>query len=240
MQSRVKSFEKRIGHEIEEKEGLLQDIEQITDLKVMPLKHYKERLIECRDLSVKYSDADQSVFNNLTFELKQGERVFLNGDNGCGKSTLIRVILDAIENDETRKSDGSIIMTGSLLVAPNIKVSYIDQDTSFLKGMLRDYAKSRDLDHSLLLALLRKLDMSREQFEKPMEDYSEGQKKKVLIAASLMTPAHLYIWDEPLNYIDVFSRMQIEKLIEKYEPTMLIVEHDVRFREKVGTTEIRL
>ena len=239
MQSRVKSFEKRIGHEIEEKEGLLQDIEQITDLKVMPLKHYKERLIECRDLSVKYSDADQSVFNNLTFELKQGERVFLNGDNGCGKSTLIRVILDAIENDETRKSDGSIIMTGSLLVAPNIKVSYIDQDTSFLKGMLRDYAKSRDLDHSLLLALLRKLDMSREQFEKPMEDYSEGQKKKVLIAASLMTPAHLYIWDEPLNYIDVFSRMQIEKLIEKYEPTMLIVEHDVRFREKLSSKEVK-
>ena len=80
--------------------------------------------------------------------------------------------------------------------------------------------------------------MSREQFEKPMEDYSEGQKKKVLIASSLMTSAHLYIWDEPLNYIDVFSRMQIEKLIEKYEPTMLIVEHDVRFREKLASKEV--
>lgn len=66
-------------------------------------------------------------------------------------------------------------------------------------------------------------------------DYSEGQKKKVLIARSLLKPAHLYIWDEPLNYIDVFSRMQIEKLILQYRPTMLIVDHDIRFREKIAT-----
>ena len=50
-----------------------------------------------------------------------------------------------------------------------------------------------------------------------------------------MTPAHLYIWDEPLNYIDVFSRMQIEKLILDYGPTMLLIEHDVKFREKIAT-----
>ena len=67
-----------------------------------------------------------------------------------------------------------------------------------------------------------------------MENFSEGQKKKVLIAASLLTPAHLYIWDEPLNYIDVFSRMQIERLIEEFNPTMLLAEHDVRFKEKLG------
>ena len=82
--------------------------------------------------------------------------------------------------------------------------------------------------------------MGREQFSKNLEDYSEGQKKKVLIAASLMTPAHLYIWDEPLNYIDVFSRIQIEKLLLKYQPTMLIVEHDVKFQEKIATKVIPL
>ena len=61
-----------------------------------------------------------------------------------------------------------------------------------------------------------------------------------MIAASLMTPAHLYIWDEPLNYIDVFSRMQIEKLIATYEPTMLLVEHDVRFREEIATKVLEI
>ncbi|MCR5753665.1 MAG: Lsa family ABC-F type ribosomal protection protein, partial [Acetatifactor sp.] len=58
------------------------------------------------------------------------------------------------------------------------------------------------------------------------------------IASSLMTPAHVYIWDEPLNYIDVFSRMQIEDLILKYCPTMIVVEHDQRFREKIATRTI--
>ncbi len=82
--------------------------------------------------------------------------------------------------------------------------------------------------------------MQREQFVKNMEDFSEGQKKKVLIAASLITPAHLYIWDEPLNYIDVFSRMQIEKLILEFIPTMLLVEHDVNFRKKVASSVVVL
>lgn len=73
-----------------------------------------------------------------------------------------------------------------------------------------------------------------------MENYSEGQKKKVLLAASLITPAHLYIWDEPLNYIDVFSRMQLEDLLLKYRPTMLFVQHDRRFREKIATKIVEM
>ena len=55
-----------------------------------------------------------------------------------------------------------------------------------------------------------------------------------------MTQARLYIWDEPLNYIDVFSRMQIEKLLLSCRPTMLVVEHDVRFRETVATKVVEL
>ena len=129
-------------------------------------------------------------------------------------------------------------MTGELRVASGLKISYINQDTSFLRGTLKEYADAAGLNESLFLAVLRQLDLEREHFGKDMSDFSEGQKKKVLIAASLITPAHLYIWDEPLNYIDVFSRMQIEKLILQYKPTMLLVEHDVRFREKIGTREL--
>ena len=69
---------------------------------------------------------------------------------------------------------------------------------------VREYAVREGLDYSLFLSLLRQLDLERVQFEKKIEEFSEGQKKKVLIAASLLTSAHLYIWDEPLNYIDVF------------------------------------
>ena len=72
------------------------------------------------------------------------------------------------------------------------------------------------------------------QFAKRLEEFSEGQKKKVLIAASLMTPAHVYIWD------DVFSRMQIEQLILRYQPTMILVDHDIRFQEKIATRVVEL
>ena len=77
-------------------------------------------------------------------------------------------------------------------------------------------------------------------FFKNIENYSEGQKKKVLLATSLLTPAHLYIWDEPLNYIDIFSRMQLEKLILEYQPTMLFVEHDSKFCERIATKVVVL
>ena len=88
------------------------------------------------------------------------------------------------------------------------------------------------------MAILRQLDFERTQFGKNMEELSEGQRKKVLIASSLLSQAHLYIWDEPLNYIDVFSRMQIEKVILHYQPTMLLIEHDRTFGEKVATRRV--
>ncbi|MCR4897009.1 MAG: ABC-F type ribosomal protection protein [Lachnospiraceae bacterium] len=239
MQARVKAYEMRIDREIEEKEGLLQDIERVNDLKIPPLRFHKEVLINACDLSLRYADADTPLFEKLRFQVKRGDRIVLSGENGCGKSSILQAVLARLgAGNEAIAS--KLLVTGDLQVASGMIVSYVSQDTSFLAGSLRDFAEKRGLDESLFLAVLRQLDFSREQFTKPMEDYSEGQKKKVLIAASLITPAHLYIWDEPLNYIDVFSRMQIEKLILRYEPTMLLVEHDVRFREKVATEEIQV
>jgi len=239
MQARVKSYEMRIDREIEEKEGLLQDIEHVTDLKIQPLRFHKEILINAKELSLGYADAEQKLFEGLGFQVRSGERIILSGDNGCGKSSVLRAVLERT-NLQGNDLNTELIVSGDLEVASGLIISYVSQDTSFLSGSLKDFCKERGLDESLFLAVLRQLDMSREQFVKNMEDFSEGQKKKVLIAASLITPAHLYIWDEPLNYIDVFSRMQIEKLILRYEPTMLIVEHDVRFQEKVATDVIRI
>ena len=73
-----------------------------------------------------------------------------------------------------------------------------------------------------------------------MEDFSGGQKKKVLIAASLCEEAHLYLWDQPLNFIDVLSRMQIENLLRTYNPSMSFVEHDRAFCDNIATRIIEL
>ena len=117
-------------------------------------------------------------------------------------------------------------------------ISYVPQNAGFLRGSLEEFAAERGIEEHLLKALLRKLDFSREQFEKDMRDYSAGQKKKVLLAGSLCTPAHLYVWDEPLNYIDVFSRIQLENLITNCRPTLLLVEHDRAFLERIGAVQV--
>ena len=239
MQSRVKQMEQRIEKEIQMKEGLLQDIESTIDLKIMPLQHHKDVLVSAYEYGLKYEDAKERLFNDIRFEIRQGERIFIIGENGCGKSSLIKMILKkAKENQDVNSSN--MTETGTLTTASGLVISYINQDTSFLKGSIKTFCKLKGIDESLFCAILRQLDMERVQFGKNMQDFSEGQKKKVLIAASLLKPAHLYIWDEPLNYIDVFSRMQIENLLLKYQPTMLIVDHDVRFREKIATSVVNL
>lgn len=237
MQSRVKQMKKRINREIEEKEGLLQDLETTIDLKMNQLSYHKNTYVNVKDYSLKYQDATHPVFTGLTFTINKGERIALCGKNGCGKSSLINMLLQ--KNGSTDVSM-NVSEDGVCEIASGLRISYVGQNVTSLKGDITTFCKKNDLDKSLFCAILRQLDFERVQFLKNIEDYSEGQKKKVLLAASLMTPAHLYIWDEPLNYIDVFSRMQIERLLLEYQPTMLFVEHDVMFREKIATKTIEL
>lgn len=237
MQKRVTSMKNRINREIAEKEGLLVDLEKTVDLKIKPLIHHKNLLVNARNYSLRYTDSKQPVFMNLTFSIHQGDRIAIHGENGCGKSSLISMILQHADHADVHLP---VTESGICETASGLVISYVNQDTSMLKGSIRTFCAKRNLDESLLCAILRQLDMERIQFLKNMESFSEGQKKKVLIAASLLTPAHLYIWDEPLNYIDVFSRIQIEKLLLHYHPTMLFVEHDIKFRETIATSEISL
>ena len=235
MQSRVKNTERRIEREITEQQGLLQDIEETAALKMLPLKHHKDTLITLRDLTVQYADAAAPICRSLTFDVKQGDRIVLHGANGCGKSTLMRVILQAAG---ILPEESSLIVSGVCQTASQLIVSYIPQDTSFLRGSIPSFCEERGLDRSMFCTVLRQLDLSRAQLAKDISEYSEGQKKKVLLAASIMTPAHLYIWDEPLNFIDIFSRMQIEDVLGAYRPTMLFAEHDIRFRDSVSTDTV--
>ena len=236
MQSRVKQMEKRIDREIAQKEGLLDDLEKTCDLRLVQLEHYKSTLVDIRDLSLGYMGGDGFVITGLNLQIKKGERIALHGENGCGKSTLIKAILQKCGLQDMP----TLLQQGMLDTAPNLTVSYISQDTSHLSGDVYSFCEARGLDRSMFCSMLRRLGLERVQFEKDISDFSQGQKKKVLLASSLLTPAHLYIWDEPLNYIDIFSRMQIEKLLAEYQPTMLFVEHDAVFREKAATQVVGL
>lgn len=96
------------------------------------------------------------------------------------------------------------------------------------------------IDESIFKAMLSKMGVLNSEFSKNIEDMSEGQKKKVLIAKSISESANIYVWDEPLNYIDILTRIQIEEAILKYKPTLIFVEHDDTFIKKVATKIINL
>lgn len=126
------------------------------------------------------------------------------------------------------------------MVANDLKISYVSQSTEDLKGNLRTFAYDNKINESIFKAMLVKMGLSQSDFDTNIQDMSEGQKKKVLIAKSISEQANIYIWDEPLNYIDILTREQIEDAILKYEPTLIFVEHDETFIEKVATKIIKL
>jgi len=227
MQQRRKNLERRQQSAIEEKSTLLKNIETAESLKIHPLTYHASCLLSVENLAVSY--AGREVFRELSFSLERGDRLALQGSNGSGKSSIIKLICGE-----------DITHTGSVNIASRLVISYVPQDASFLAGDLEEYVANQQIDMTLFKTILRKLDFSRVQFEKDMHDFSAGQKKKVLLARSLCQQAHIYIWDEPLNYIDVLSRIQIEELISDYCPTMIFVEHDQAFCKNIATKTLSM
>ena len=212
---------------IEEKSKLLKNLEVVEDLKIKPLKNRNGCLIEARNLEISYGD--RVIVSNINFSLEDEDRLQLKGKNGSGKSSIIKLILGE-----------DITYRGELHIQSGLKISYVSQETSFLKGKLIDFIKDNKIDEAMFKSVLRRMDFEGTQFEKDISSYSEGQKKKILLARSICEQANLYIWDEPLNYIDIFSRMQLEELIKKYSLTMIFVEHDESFSHEIATKIVEL
>ena len=227
LMKRAKNLENRQRQAIEEKRGLLKDIERHDALKLITAQHYSSRLIQARDISI-IRDG-RCIIQGMNVSIEQGERVCLAGRNGCGKTSLLRLLMGELEAAK-----------GSVQRASGLIISYVPQNADFLQGDVMDWAREQGIDVPLMLGILRKLDFPRENFTVDMARYSEGQKKKLLLAASLSRRAHLYIWDEPLNYIDLYARMQLEELIGREKPTMLFVEHDQAFCRAVATRTLNL
>ena len=227
MMARSKAIEKRQNAAIEEKSKLLKNIERSDTLKIFQTPFHTKRLASLVDVSVCYGETP--VCRGVTFDIQQGDRIVLQGANGSGKSSIIKLICGE-----------QIPHTGELRIGTGLTISYVPQDASHLRGRLSDFARESGVDESLFLAMLAKLDVSKEQMEKDMSALSAGQKKKVLLARSICQSKNLHIWDEPMNYIDVISRMQIEELLLTFQPTILFVEHDKTFCDRIATKVVPL
>lgn len=201
--------------------------DQVEALKISPLFYHTDLLALCSRAAPVYDG--EAACRPVSFEIRQGDRIALAGKNGSGKTSLLKLLAGL-----------PLTFCGTVKRGSGLIVSYVPQDTAHLRGTLSDFAREQDIEESLFKAILRKMDFERAQFEKRIEDFSAGQKKKVLLAGSLCQKAHLYLWDEPLNYIDLYSRMQIERLIQAYAPTIVFVEHDMAFQNAIATKTVHV
>lgn len=227
MMKRAKSIEQRQERAIEQKSALLKNTEVDSPLKLMPLSYRSERLVSVSDVVPYYGE--RAVCAPLSFTVGRGERIALEGRNGCGKSSILKLLCGE-----------DIAHTGRVEKGSGLIISYVPQGIAHLKGSLRAFAAEKGIEKSLFFAILHKMGLRDEHFDAELSSLSDGQKKKVLLAGSLSERAHLYIWDEPLNFIDLLSRIQIEELIEEFQPTMLFVEHDKAFTGHIATRVVRM
>ncbi len=227
MMKKSKVIEQRIDKAIDEKSNLLKNVDKNESLKIIPIESRKNQLILANNLQIKYDG--KVIFSNVSFEVNNGDRIAIIGKNGIGKSSILKLIIGK-----------EIEYNGTFKMANDLKISYVSQSTENLTGNLKTFVKDNKIDESIFKAMLSKMGFSKIDFDTDICDMSEGQKKKVLIAKSISEQANIYIWDEPLNYIDILSRIQIEEAILEYKPTLIFVEHDETFIEKVSTKIVKL
>lgn len=226
---KAKNLEHRMDKEINDKESLLQNVEFIDPLKMNYQPDHHETLLRVRNLQLSYGDIP--LFKSpVSFEIKRGDRVALIGPNGSGKSSIIEAILGHFKGK----------IAGEIQLTENASRSLVRQHYPDNTGTLSEFAEQRHLSYQDLLNNLKKLGMPRTAFNTPIPHLSAGQQKKVEVAASLATPTSFYLWDEPLNYLDVFNQEQLITVIKNVQPTMLVTEHDRDFIDAVSIKVVAL
>lgn len=183
--------------------------------------------------NLKKSFGDKNIFLNASFEVKKGERVFLLGDNGCGKTTLLKVLMkDCIQDDGTFKF-GSNVFTGyfdQVQAKLDLTKTAIEEVWSSFPSM------SETSVRSALAAFLFKGD----EVYKNLSDCSGGERARIALLKLMLGKFNFLLLDEPTNHLDAFSREELENTLLDYSGTMLIVSHDRYFINKLVTRILEL
>ena len=187
-------------------------------------------VIDFKNVSFKYTD--KPILTNVNFTLTENNKVGLVGVNGTGKSTILKLIIG-----EEKPKSGEIIISGNTII------SYLDQDPKIPEGIsFRDYVLSFSLkDHEVLEyeanAILTKLKLDPNRI---VDNLSGGEKKRLALAAVLVSYQDFLILDEPTNHLDNDMILYLEKYLIKYKRGLLIVTHDRYFLEKCCNTMLEL
>lgn len=224
---RALNIERRMDAALTEKEGLLANREKERELKVETSASRQGDLLTVQNASL--ARDGRTLFEDLSFSVEAGARIAVTGANGTGKTSLLDLITGDLAPD-----------AGAISRKNYIEVARAYQVPRWQSGSLRDHLRVAGMDETRFRQMMGVFGVPGAVFEGALETFSQGQLKKVDLIRSLMVDADLLLWDEPLNYIDVMSREQIEAALLTYEPTLVFVEHDLEFVERVATEVIEL
>ncbi len=181
------------------------------------------RLIEAKGLGKGYNG--RILFGNSDFFILRGEKVGLVGPNGCGKTTLLRIILNQEEQDG-----------GELWLSPSLRPGYLSQDVLDMdeeKNALEILGVVQKEEVTRARTLLANMGFDAAMVTKPVGKLSLGERTRIKLAGMILQENDLLILDEPTNHLDLHSREKLEETLLDYNGTLLIVSHDRYLLERV-------
>ena len=191
------------------------------------------KVIRARNIS--YSYGDEKVIENFDIKIMRGDRIGLIGNNGVGKTTLLRLLLCELEPQ-----------TGTLKVGTGLEVGYFDQlrqaldlekSVAYNVGEGRTYIKLNGKDRHVV-GYLRGFLFSPKRAMTPVKSLSGGERNRVILAKLFTRPANLLVLDEPTNDLDIETLEILEQKLCEYTGTLLVVSHDREFLDNVVTSTI--
>lgn len=190
-------------------------------------------VFEGEHLSLQF--ADKVILNDFSLTLQRGDKLALVGANGCGKSTLIRVIL----GDQA-------VDSGNLKIGTNLAVAYFDQHRAKLDPELSVAENIGDGKQDItyngrtrhILSYLQDFLFSPKQARTPVKALSGGERNRALLAKLFLQPSNLLILDEPTNDLDIDTLELLEQIIAEYQGTVILVSHDREFVNNTATTSL--
>lgn len=239
---RAKRSEEQILDNIDEKKQLLLNYEETKELTILQREgEVEDCLIKVKNLNFSYPDG-RRIIEDFSFNLHKGDRIWVKGKNGAGKSTLLKLLAGEFEAAGEDSTSGCPEEGKSIERTGNLQISVSGQEPIWTEGFIAEkYRLPEQREQLEQLAYFCVLfDLPEDFLERPLETYSSGELKKVDIARALSEENDVIFLDEPLNYMDVYFREQLEKAILEYKPTIVFVEHDVRFGEIVSNKVIEL
>ncbi|WBW97057.1 ribosomal protection-like ABC-F family protein [Oceanirhabdus sp. W0125-5] len=181
------------------------------------------RILEGKGISKSFGN--KKLFEKSSFYIKKGEKIGLFGKNGCGKTTLIKAILKECSMDE-----------GDIYLSPSTKVVYLSQDVLGLDGnmtVLEVFDFENNKKRGMLQTLLTNMGFAKSMIHKKISTLSLGERTRLKIAHMIIMENNLLILDEPTNHLDLHSREMLERTLEEYEGTIILVSHDRYLLERL-------